>query len=232
MDTKKNEKSSIKKTDEWVKEEDTMSRAEKLEIELADLKSKFNLVMEKLNEEKESEGSTDDYPRDIRQDDYIPVMSLLPYTLNLSTQGMGRGKIKKFRTFGEVKRILYSELVDIMEAHPNFVNAGYIYIMDKDVIRKHGLNDVYENILDKDKMEKILDTKDTEDCITLYKEANKKQQEIIIRLLISKMKEDPDSVNLNFIDKVSKMSDINIQEKVSDSIAFNEALMDEKNKIQ
>jgi hypothetical protein len=223
MATKNIQSSDDNKVDGWEKEE--ISELEQMKIKMGELEKQLMQALGNLNEKEEV--SKEEYPRDIRQDEYISVMSLLPYTLNLSTQGMGKGKIKKFKNFGEIKRILYSELVDIMEAHSNFVNAGYFYIMDQDVVRKHGLDDVYENILDKEKIEKILETK-AEKCIDLYKTANPKQQEIIIRLLISKMKDNPGDVNLNVIDKISKISNVDIQEKVRDSIAFSEVLVNEK----
>lgn len=229
MANKSKTQSSVEtKVDGWEKEE--MSELEQMKIKMAELEQQLKKALENTDKEdiKEVEqfGETD-YPRDIRQDEYIPVMSLIPWTLNLSTEGMGRGKIKKFTYFGEIKRILYSELVDIMDMHPNFLNSGLFYILDKDVVRKHGLNDVYDNILDKDKIEKILDTKD-EKCVELYKNANKKQQEVIIKLLVEKMKEDPDTVNLNVIDKISRISNIDIQQKVRDAEAFNQALLEEE----
>ena len=44
--------------------------------------------------------------RDIRPDEYINVMSLLPYTLQLTTETYGGGKVMRFTRFGETKRIL------------------------------------------------------------------------------------------------------------------------------
>lgn len=152
----------------------------------------------------------------IRQDDYIRVMSLVPYNLNLSTQEMGQGSIKKFTKFGEVKRIIYSDLVDIMEAHPNFMEAGYFYILHPGLIRHHGLNDVYSKILTKEKIEEILAT-NSEDCVPLYVSANAKQQEIIVQLLIEKIKDNPESVNLNIVDKISRISKIDISKKAEDA---------------
>jgi hypothetical protein len=219
----KTESSVVAKDDAWEKEE--VSELDQMKIRMAELEKQLKNALE--NKDKEvSEVEEPDYPRDIRQDEYISVMSLIPWTLNLSTEGMGKGKIKKFTHFGEIKRILYSELVDIMDVHPNFLNSGLFYIMDKDVIRRHGLNDVYDKILDKEKIEKILDTK-TMECVELYESANDKQREVIVKLLVEKMKEDPDSVNLNVIDKISRISDTDIREKVQDSLAFEKALLEE-----
>ncbi len=152
----------------------------------------------------------------IQQDDYIPVMSLLPYTLNLSTKESGQGNIKKFTKFGEVKRILYRDLVDILEVNTSFVDAGYFYILDPALIRRHGLDDVYSKILTKEKIEEILSAS-SENCITLYNSANEEQQRTIIGLFISKLKENPGGVNLNVIDKISRISGIDIVKRAEES---------------
>lgn len=141
----------------------------------------------------------------IQQDEYIPVMSLLPYNLNLSTKEAGMGSIKKFTKFGEVKRILYKDLLDILEVHHSFMEAGYFYILHPAFIRQQGLDDTYATILTKDKIEKIIST-NSDDSVELYKSANERQQEIIVQLLIDKVRADPNSVNLNIIDRISRLS--------------------------
>jgi|WetSurSiteA1Bulk_404760.scaffolds.fasta_scaffold59856_1 hypothetical protein len=149
--------------------------------------------------------------REIRPDEYITVMSLLPYTLILTTQPMGGGSVKRFTKFGETKRLLYSELVDIMENCQSFLEAGYFYIMDMDVIRKHGLNELYSNILTKEKMQEIVDSK-SNNAVELYNSATPRQQETIIQMLVDKVKGDPQGTDMNIIDKLSRASGINIVE--------------------
>jgi len=152
----------------------------------------------------------------IQQDDYISVMSLLPYTLNLSTREGGQGVVKKFTKFGEVKKILYRDLVEIMEVHSNFVQAGYFYILNPSLIRHHGLDDAYSKILTKEKIEEILLT-NSDECVNLYNSANEKQQEIIIELIVDKVRDNPNSVNLNVVDKISRISKVDIVRKAEDS---------------
>ena len=148
----------------------------------------------------------------IQQDDYISVMSLLPFPLILSTRRGGQGNVKRFDSFGEVKRVIYRELVDIMEAQKSFLQNGYFYIMDSRVIRQHGLDDMYENILSKEKIEEILSTA-SNSVVELYESANKRQQEIIVDMLVDKVKTNPDSVNLNVIDRISRLSDVDISRR-------------------
>jgi hypothetical protein len=155
----------------------------------------------------------------IAPDEYISVMSLLPYHLNLSTRERGGGKTYKFEKFGQIKRILYSDLVDIFETHPTFLEAGYFYILSPKVIRHHGLDDFYTNILTKEKIELILvgENKNVEACVALYQTANKLQQEIIVTFMTDKLIENPDSLDLNFVDRISRISGINIAEKAKDA---------------
>jgi len=149
-------------------------------------------------------------------DDYVPVMSLLPYKLNLSTKEGGQGDVKKFTKFGEVKNILYKDLVDIIEVDRSFMEAGYFYILDPLVIRQHGLDETYSKILTKEKIDEILNNVNTEYCIDLYNSANPEQQRVIVQLLIEKIKTDPSSVNLYTVDRISRLSKIDITNRAED----------------
>lgn len=152
---------------------------------------------------------------EVQHTEYIKVMSLLNYRLNLCTQPNGQGKVFKFDSFGQIKKILYSDLVDILEVHSNFLEAGYFYIMNPKVIRLHGLDETYSKILTKEKIEKIINAQ-SEECLTLYSSANKGQQEIIIQLLVEKVAENMDSVNLNIVDKISRLAKIDIYKKAEE----------------
>lgn len=159
----------------------------------------------------------------IALDEYIPTMSLLPFALNLSTKEGGQGNVKKFTKFGEVKRILYKDLVDIMEANPQFLAAGFYYILDPRVIRAHGLDEIYSKILSKEKIEDILSA-NSEEGLSLYNSANEEQQKVIVDLMVNKLVEDPKSINLNIIDSISRASGIKIMDKVEDTQTLLEQL--------
>lgn len=179
------------------------------EEELAQLRARIAEL------ESSEDESSDLDSKKIQQDEYIPVMSLIPFNLNLSTKEGGQGSIKKFTRFGEVKQILYKDLIDILEVHPSFVEGGYFYIMHPAFIRQHGLDEAYSKILTKEKIEEIISTK-SEDCVALYTSANPKQQEIIVQFLISKIIENPDSVNLNVVDRISRLSKIDIAKRAEE----------------
>jgi hypothetical protein len=206
-----NTKSTTKLSTEG-KIETAKARLARLKAEIAELEGN----VEAAKEEARTFAKPNVVDVKIQQDEYIPVMSLLPYNLNLTTREGGQGSVKKFTKFGEVKRIIYKDLVDILEVHPNFMEAGYFYILHPGFIRHHGLNDIYSKILTKDKIEEIL-LANTEECVTLYSSANAGQQEIIIQLLVDKVRDNPESINLNMIDKISRVSKVDIIKRAEDS---------------
>lgn len=189
------------------------------------LRKELQALKEQISEQKDeetyqtdisdisNEGSTE---RKIEQDEYIPVMSLVPHILNLSTEPNGNGKVKRFESFGQVKRVLYRDLVGIIDSNTKFTEAGYFYILDPDVVRQHGLDDIYANILTKEKMEEILNT-NGDNASKLFETANSRQKEIIIELIIGKLLENPDAVDLNVVDRIARISKVDIMDKVESS---------------
>lgn len=163
----------------------------------------------------ELEGGKSSVTNVVQMDELIPVMSLLNYPLNLSTKERGQGDTYKFTRFGEIKRIPYSRLLSILEVHKNFVDWGYFVILDERVVKVHGLQEVYEKILTKEKIESILSG--SEATVDLYQSCNEEQQKLIIGMVIDKLAADTESIDLNVIDKLSRISGIKIMEKVDDA---------------
>jgi len=154
----------------------------------------------------------------IQQDEYISVMSLIPFPLNLTTREGGQGSVKRFTRFGEIKKILFKDLIDILDAHPNFLEAGYFYILHKGFIRQNGLDEIYSKILTKDKIELILNTSNADEAVALYNSATPRQQEIIVQMLIGKVHENSDSVDLNIVDRISRASKKDIAKIAGESL--------------
>ena len=163
----------------------------------------------------------------INQDDYIRVISLTPFELNLSTKSGGKGKVFGFVSFGSVKRIIYSDLVDILEVYQHFLNEGFFYVADRRVIRRHGLDELYDRLLTKEKIESILMGSNSDITVSLFKSANKTQQGIIIQMFIDKMISGQE-VDYNLIDKLSRISGINITEKYENTKAYVDSLNENK----
>jgi hypothetical protein len=178
--------------------------------------------LEKFIQREEESGT------EINSDNYIKVMSLCPTILNLCTKSYGQGKAFKFTKFGEVKRILYGDLVDILEVNPTFAEAGLFFILDERVIRRHGLDDTYSRILDKSKIEEIFEGNNT-DALNLYKSSNPRQQEVIRDMLVDKLRDD-ENFDLNLIAAISKYSKVDLQEKANDAREFAKIDEEERNK--
>jgi hypothetical protein len=201
---------------------DEKKEVEALKARLAELESTIDTVEPTMGQRTIETGRNK-----VLLDDYVPVMSLLPYRLNLSTKEGGQGDVKKFTKFGEVKNILYKDLVDIIEVNRTFMESGYFYILDPLVIRQHGLDEVYSKILTKEKIEEILNNINTEYCIDLYNSSNSNQQKVIVQLLIEKVKNDSSSVNLYTVDRISRLSKIDIAQKAEEEKALAEELVEQ-----
>ncbi len=184
---------------------------------LEELLEKFETVKKELDALKGEKKSDDSHAvaigrsLDIRPDDYIKVISLCPYRLNLSTRPRGEGRVFGFEKFGEVKRIRYSDLVEILEVHDSFLRDGFFTILDTDIIQKHGLEEAYERILTKENIDKVLESNQS-DAVNLFKNANERQQELIILMFIKKFV-DGEEVNLNFLDRISRVVGYSIHDR-------------------
>jgi hypothetical protein len=213
---------------------DAMSLLNDIRKQLEDSKKRIEELEKQKNvapssTDKSDDAITDDFDRyDIRQDDYIKVVSLTPYELNLSTDGRGtKIGLFTFRYFGDSKRILYSDLNKILNNYKHFLDDGLFYIADNRVIRRHGYNDLYSRILDQKTIEKIVDGGlPIEDVASVYKSASQSQQIIVIRLLMDKMNRG-EEVDYNLIDKLSRISGVKIQEKYEEEKAYLNILEDE-----
>jgi len=179
---------------------------------------KMNLQSSEKQESKKENYDENEDDVKINSDKYIKVMSLCPNTLNLTTEKKGRGKLFTFYQFGEVKRILYGDLVRIIENHPNFLNDGVFIIMDKSVIKRHGLDDAYDRLLKKEDFEKVLSGNET-DAVNLFKLANARQRDYLVQSFIDRAL-NGESIDLNLLDRLSRIYGTNIQEKIENTKKF------------
>ena len=194
------------------------------------IKNNSNLSVKK-NEEDEAE-IYDYEEEEVPLNSYIKVMSLIPYELNLSTERHGKGRIFTFRGYGKTKRIIYQELEKIIEENRHFLERGFFIILDKRVVRKHGLDDIYKNIMNKEKMDMIFlgfqggEVKEN-DILTFAKSAPKEQQKILATMIIDK-RINGETIDLNLFDKLGRMMNIDLNQEYENSVAFLETT---KNKV-
>ena len=103
-----------------------------------------------------------------------------------------------------------------MDTSPGFLERGNYYIADKRVIRKHGLDEIYDKLLTKEVIDNILSkSMSDEDTAILYKSANKTQQATIIDLIVHKLMSGTD-VDMNMVGNISKISGIDIMARIKD----------------
>lgn len=141
----------------------------------------------------------------ISSEKLISVMSLCDWKLTLTRDEKGTRPHWEFDGFGKIKLIPYGQLIQIFEAHPTFIDGGAYYVMDKRVIEKHGLQPIYDGILSKEKIEKILSGNDVDACVDLYKNASNTQKEIIESMLLKKIRQG-EFRDLGSISKFSKVA--------------------------
>ncbi len=137
----------------------------------------------------------------------VKVINLFPGRLNLSREEFGRGGTFKFESFGQIKKVTYADLLKVMETHQNFMDLGYFMILDKRVVHNHGLGELYSKLLIKDQIDDILSGSFV--GVELFSSATKEQQDIIIKLLVEKIVNDPNT-DLNLIDKYARISGVDI----------------------
>lgn len=162
---------------------------------------KQQVLIEQLLQERKNSGEKSP---DIRPDEYIKVMSLVPHNLNMTTLPKSQGKIFTWRKWGEVKKIFYGDLVLLLENHPTFLEQGKFYIMDRRVIQNHGLEDIYARILDKSLMEKILNGDNQTDAVNIFRTAGETQKEMMCAMMIQRIV-NGENVDLNLADRLSRV---------------------------
>ncbi len=139
----------------------------------------------------------------IRSDRNIQVMSLTPNLLNLSTQGKGKGKVFRFYNYGDMKNIVYSDLSDILLNYQRFAENGVFYIFDKEVVKRHGLDFAYENILDKKAIDSFLD-KDAKEIQTVFASLSKPQRDAVVTIIVKRIV-DGDDVSSNKVNVIKEL---------------------------
>jgi len=179
-------------------------------------------MMAKILEEKETSidsksiNSNNIELNELRANEYIEVVSLIDGMLNLSTEPYGKGKTYSFTKFGQSRAIQYGEVEGIINNQEKFIKNGYFYVSDDRVAKRHDLYRFYEETLNKETIEKILNSDDKKD-IELFKMATDKQKEVIVNLYIKKIKDLDDSeIDYNKVSLFSKSFGKDVAEMIEE----------------
>lgn len=143
---------------------------------------------------------------DIRADEEILIVSLMPNRLNL----VGDGGVV-FLTFNEMyeeQYIDYATLKEIVRTNRQMAKNGRFYIMDEKVVNKLRLKNDYKNILTPDQL-KTLISQDVNRAISLYELANSRQKSIIIEM-VKQSKFDGKEVDYNLLKRLEELSGVEL----------------------
>jgi len=195
--------------------------------EIGELKKLFKESQEQLrNLQLKIEENEPRYRREsAKQDDYIEVISLCPNMITLTTEQKGRGFPYTWTNFGDISQIVYSDLQRLIKNHgsglyTDFFREGYLYINDKDVVKKSGFNAIYDKILNLGQMKEIL-LCNSEECVKLFKSTNRTQQLFICDMLIKNIAEGAE-LDLNIVDKLGRAVGVKITEQADEAISYKE----------
>jgi hypothetical protein len=143
-------------------------------------------VVKEVIVEKENEENID-----IPLNRGIKVISLFNGGMTLKTSDNSR--MFRFNKMGDMQIIMYADLVQIMANQDRFCREGYFMILDKNVVKVHGLTEVYEKLLDVKQIKSILEY-DDDKIKALVKGTTKNIKESIIAVVVSQ-------INDNTVDK-------------------------------
>ena len=140
----------------------------------------------------------------------VRVMSLMYNPVNVSTEPYGTGKVFEFSNFGEVRPISFDDLYDIVASYPNTMKNGMLYICDKDIVKELGMEDEYENIYDKDMIDRIKYLRTDADA-DLFIGMSKSMRESVARESAELMNKN-EKMDLNILRKIKDNTGIDIED--------------------
>lgn len=150
---------------------------------------------------------------------YIRVMSLTNHRLTVSTEGFGNGTVFNFVNYGQIHSILYEDLAKIIHNNSRFAKEGYFFIMDSRVIKIHNLEADYAKILDKNKIDNILNM-DVEVIRNLVRNTTPHIKNTIVSMVVDKIT-NGENVDLNKVRAISVESGKDIDAMVRTLSSFN-----------
>lgn len=195
---------------------DEKQKIEQLERQLAEMKSMLESLSAKPKRQpRQPREKVEKKLETLSPNTYVKVMSLVNNPLNLGTRPHGKGKMFRFENFGDIKSMFYSELLEVIENHPNFFQAGYFFILDNRVIEENNWHETYSKILSKEQMESVYNNVDG--AINLFKTSNAKQQSVIVEYFIDRIIMGK-PVDRNLIAEISEISGVDILERAKGAV--------------
>lgn len=97
----------------------------------------------------------------------VDVISMIGNTYNMSTQPYGGGKVYTFNKFGERKSIRFADMQDILVNQLDQFEKGYALLTNKKDYEDLGIGYVYDEVLSKEKVERLVLLKDSDAIDTI-----------------------------------------------------------------
>lgn len=204
------------------------SELDKLKLQMAEMQSQqgelleqfrqiamaLNVTVAKNNEIKEipkkeilleEEKKEEDFLEQPRSDELVRICSLTHGELNLSVGGR---IAMSFRKYGDIKPVLYSTLVNIVNENRSFAECGDFYIMDKRAVYHLGLTEYYKKIYPLEVLNNI-ENYDYVDIEKILGNMCSQQKETVIINIAKKIYEDK-PINQNSVKTIEKKLDVDI----------------------
>ena len=206
-----------------------VDKISELEKENKEIKEKLEKLMALLEaSEKKSEQPVcvsektlvedgPDMPEEPSPNKTIRILSLCRGYLNLSEDESGKVQVN-FSKYGEIKTVLYSSLINIVNYNRNFAEKGVFYILDESAVYYLGLKDFYSKLVTNDVLDNICTYEDV-DIIKLIDGTEKRQIDTMVKNLIDRLYAG-ENLDLNKIQVISKKTGTDIMSKVNEMKNF------------
>lgn len=155
----------------------------------------------------------------IRPDRYIPVMSLASTRLILKA---GKGKFYNFGEYGEVQNIIYSDIMEIVRNHRKLAMEGAFYILNEKVVSAQGLKANYDEILNKQALDELVN-KSVDEFEPIFTKLSSSQKKAVINNVVKAVVDNQD-VSMNIINVINKDCKVNIDTMVDDYMHYEETV--------
>lgn len=146
--------------------------------------------------------------RQPRPDAMIRLQSLTKGELCLNVNG---SVAINFDKYGDIKPVLYSELMNIVNNNRSFAEEGAFYIMDDASVKYLGLSRYYDSILSYDEIESLESYSD-EELRAIIPKISDFQKDVISLVFASKIYND-EPVDRNKVEIISKSCEIDIAKR-------------------
>ena len=146
--------------------------------------------------------------RQPRPDAMIRLQSLTKGELCLNVNG---SVAINFDKYGDIKPVLYSELMNIVNNNRRFAEEGAFYIMDDASVKYLGLSRYYDNILSYDEIESLESYSDDK-LRTIITKISDFQKDVVSLVFANRIYND-EQVDRNKIEVISKACEIDIAKR-------------------